>query len=90
MLACGTVSGTVLLWDLASSEGADQQLARSERLCACRHQEAVRAVCWVTSPGDARRHGGLGAAKAQRLYTLSADGRLLVWSGLNLAAPLYG
>ena len=82
------------LWDL-SQEG-DLQLARSDFLSDCRHQEPVTALCWAYSPSEARKKGlkpaatGREAAACYRLFSLGLDGQLLMWKGMELSSPMYG
>ncbi|KAI8471591.1 MAG: WD40-repeat-containing domain protein [Monoraphidium minutum] len=96
LLAGGTFSGEVVLWDLGRGGGGgggdgsgggggggggeDPQVARSDCLGGVRHTEPVTALAWQHSASEARRHGSAGG-RAHLLLSLGADGKLLVWGG---------
>lgn len=64
------------------------QVGKTDVLSELRHSEPITALSWQYSGQEARRHGA--AAAAYRLFTLGADGRLLVWLWDQLSNPVYG
>ncbi|WIA14099.1 hypothetical protein OEZ85_002646 [Tetradesmus obliquus] len=87
LLAGGTYNGELVIWDL-NKEDADAQVGKTDLLSDVRHREPITALCWQLSGAEARRHGS--AAASYRLFTLGADGRLLVWLWSQLGNPIYG
>jgi len=65
------------------------QVAKTDVLSEVRHREPITALSWQFSGNEARRRGSAAAA-AYRLFTLGADGRLLVWLWDQLSNPVYG
>ncbi|KAF8066252.1 Wdr34 [Scenedesmus sp. PABB004] len=88
LLAGGTFNGEVVLWDLRAADDADTQAASTDALGAARHRAPVVDLAWQFSGHEARRHGARSAA--HRLFSLGADGRLLVWLAGPLANPIAG
>lgn len=86
LLAGGTFNGQLVLWDL-TREG-DSQVGETDCLLEARHREPITAMSWQYSSTESRRHGS--RALAYRLFTLGADGRLLVWLWNKLGNPIYG
>ncbi|KAF6254151.1 WD40-repeat-containing domain protein [Scenedesmus sp. NREL 46B-D3] len=87
LLAGGTYNGELVVWDL-NREDADAQIGKTDLLSDVRHREPITGISWQLSEAEARRHGS-GAA-SYRLFTLGADGRLLVWLWGQLDNPIYG
>lgn len=64
------------------------QVAKTDVLSELRHREPITAISWQYSGQEARRRGS--AAASYRLFTLGADGRLLVWLWDQLSNPVFG
>jgi hypothetical protein len=64
------------------------QVGKTDLLSDVRHREPITALSWQLSGAEARRHGSGSAS--YRLFTLGADGRLLVWLWNQLGNPIYG
>lgn len=58
-------------------------------LSELRHREPITAISWQHSAHEARRRGA-AASTAYRLFTLGADGRLLVWLWDQIDNPIFG
>lgn len=63
-------------------------MAKTDVLSEARHREPITDISWQFSSQEARRHSA--AAASYRLFTLGADGRLLVWLWNQLGNPVYG
>lgn len=95
LLAGGSHAGDVLLWDLAAEDdgrgsAAAAQCARTGAACVLRHLAPVTALSWQHSASEAASCG-THSPGAYQLFSLGADGRLLVWRCSDkLVAPMYG
>jgi hypothetical protein len=72
----------------AAAAAAAAQVGKTDVLSELRHREPITAISWQYSGQEARRRGS--AAASYRLFTLGADGRLLVWLWDQLSNPVYG
>ena len=87
LLAGGTYSGEVYVWDL-SREG-DAQRFKSV-ITELSHREPIVQVAWHFSTTEAGRRARL--EEAYHLLSLGADGKLLVWNwaGSGPGVPVFG
>nr|CAD7392261.1 unnamed protein product [Timema cristinae] len=69
ILAVGTFSGELLVWNLQSE---DEILVGSSAVVPGSHREAITHVSWIRSPDPTHQR--------PLLVTSSSDGRVLVWS----------
>ncbi|CAG2056042.1 unnamed protein product, partial [Timema podura] len=69
LLAVGTFSGELLVWNLHSE---DEILVGSSAVVPGSHREAITHVSWIRSPDPTHQR--------PLLVTSSSDGRVLVWS----------
>jgi len=77
LLAGGSFNGDVLVWDLGAD---DDKLLCKTVLNAYTHHEPVQQLTWTKLPGQ-----------GYVLCSVSADGKMLVWSPANkLREPLLG
>jgi len=82
LLAGGSYNGDVMLWRLADK--GDPLVGKSV-LTNFTHHEPVQSLKWTRDP-----HGGARAA-SYVLASVSADGKMLLWSPSNgIAAPVGG
>jgi hypothetical protein len=72
----------------AAAAAAASQVGKTDVLSELRHREPITAISWQYSGQEARRRAS--AAASYRLFTLGADGRLLVWRWDQLSNPVYG
>eukprot|EP00775_Hariotina_reticulata_P009740 gene9740-9898_t len=87
LIAAGTYDGRVIIIDL-NEDDASALVAQTNVLKEVRHREPITAISWQFSSQQARKHGA--ASTSYRLFTLGADGRLLVWQWNRLADPIFG
>jgi len=83
VVAAGTVTGEVLVLDLAEADPGKRVVARTT-LQSEAHTEAVTGVSWKYSLVEQMRSG---KGSAYQVVSASTDGQVLSWHPENLGAP---
>ncbi|CAG9462016.1 unnamed protein product [Pedinophyceae sp. YPF-701] len=80
VLAGGTFTGELYVWDLSQDDPSRQLVAKSQ-LSALSHTEPITHLAWRHNPDVGSRH-------AYQLVSAGSEGRINVWEWNKLAVPL--